>query len=271
MIFSSAVKTIAESFTFLEGPVWHKDGYLLFSDIPESTIYRWCEDEGLSVWRSPSNQSNGLTIDPEGCLIACEHEARRVSRTNPDGSVVSIADHYQNQRLNSPNDCVSRSDGIVYFTDPPYGTKEEERELPFNGVFRVLPGSSPILLTKELDRPNGLAFTPDESHLYIADTQQEEIHLFRVTADGDLEEGRVFAKVGRPDGMKVDVEGNLYAMSTEGIVVLDPKGNRLETIELPQRPANCAFGGSDYKTLYITARTSLYQIQTHRPGVSHWR
>jgi len=271
MIFTSKLSELGRHFQCTEGPVWHRDGYLLFSDIPADRIL-WSNGRDLiKVWRSESGHSNGLTFDREGRLIACEHGNRRVSRTEADGSVITVADQYQEKKLNSPNDCVVRSDGIIYFTDPPYGLEGRPQECPFNGVFRVSPGHEPVLLLEDMEKPNGLAFSPDEQFLYIADTSREHIRVFSVDPSGDLKEGRVFASVGRPDGMKADVDGNLYVASTEGIVVFNPGGNRLEVLAVPERPSNCAFGDRDKKTLFITARKGLYQVRTELPGINPWR
>lgn len=273
--FISPLETIRTGFEFLEGPVWHRDGYLLFSDIPANRIIRMDRDRQFSLFREPSGHSNGLTFDPTGCLIACEHGNRRVSRTRlasdmNSEEIVSLADEYQNRRLHSPNDCVSRSDGMIFFTDPPYGIREEERELPFQGIFRV-DVQHPLTLLKEgLDRPNGLAFSPDETALYVAETAQERIWQIAITPLGEIRSERIFVHAGRPDGMKVDMLGNLYVASTEGLLVFDPNGNRVAQLDLPERPSNCAFGDSDLQTLFITARTSLYSIRVAYPGITPW-
>ena len=264
----SSLEKISSGFTFLEGPVWHQDGYLLFSDIPEDKITRFSQEEGFSIFRTPSGQSNGLTFDPNGNLIACEHANRRVSMTLYDGTVIALAERYQGHRLNSPNDCVSHSNGTIYFTDPPYGIQVDQKELDFNGIFRVSPGKESVLLNRDFERPNGLVFSPDEKFLYVADTQRETIFRFFVTPSGDLEDETQFAAVGRPDGMKVDRDGNLFVASTEGIVTFNYQGDRISILEMQERPSNCAFGERDFKTLYITARTGLYRIRIHTPGIT---
>ncbi len=271
MTILSELKLITDQFTFTEGPTWHKDGYLLFSDIPESKIYRFNENDGVSVWRSETGQSNGLAFDRMGNLLACEHANRRVSMTDPKGAIIPVVEQYNGKRLNSPNDCIVRSDGVIYFTDPPYGIEEHQKELSFNGVFRVTPGETPVLLSEDFNKPNGLALNPDETEIYIADTEKELVMIYRVSPNGDISDGRVFAPVGRPDGMKVDINGCLYVASTEGVVIFDPAGNRIETVQLPQRPANLAFGGYDYKTLFIAARTGLYQLRSTTSGITIWR
>lgn len=270
---------IATNLQFTEGPVWHPDGYLLFSDIPANRIYRWEPGKGLTVLREPSGNSNGLTLDREGRLIACEHGNRRVSRTEADGRVVSLAERYQGKRLNSPNDVVVRSDGSIYFTDPPYGVQPEQRELDFQGVYRLAPDGTLTLLVGDFERPNGLCFSPDEKVLYIADTARRHVRAFEVLPDGSLGKGRIFADVstappslvGGPDGMKVDEEGNLYVTNTDGVWVISPEGKHLGTIITPERPANCAFGDADRRSLYITARTSVYRVRVKVPGITPWR
>jgi len=271
---SSEVRRIATGFQFTEGPVWnaHK-GFLLFSDIPANRILKWSPDGGLSVFREPSGNSNGLTYDNEGRLIICEHGNRCLSRIEEDGAYTVLADRFHGRRLNSPNDVVVRSDGMIFFTDPPYGVTAEEKELPFNGVFRLDPDSTELsLLLKDFDRPNGLAFSPDERILYIADTPRRHIRAFEANRDGRLGNSRLFAEIrseepGNPDGMKVDVEGNLYVSAAGGIWIFAPDGELIGTIRTPERPANCAWGSDDWRTLFITARESLYTVRLSVPGI----
>ena len=263
---------LATGFQFLEGPVWHPDGYLLFSDIPAARIYKWTGGDQAEVWRESSGQSNGLTLDLEGRLLACEHGNRRMSRTARDGTVEAIAERYQGRRLNSPNDVVVKSDGTIYFTDPPYGIQPEQREQPCNGVYRILTDGTLELLLDDLDRPNGLAFSPDESILYIGDSARRHVRAFDVRPDGTLAGSRIFADMdhpqpGSPDGMKVDQEGHLYVTGATGIWIFEPDGTHLGVIATPERPANCAWGDADLRTLYVTARTSLYRIRTTVPGM----
>jgi sugar lactone lactonase YvrE len=269
---TTEMQEVASGFRFTEGPVWHPAGYLLFSDIPASTIYRWTPGSPPQAWRSPSGNSNGLTFDRQGRLVACEHGNRRVSRTEADGTVVDLATHYQGKRLNSPNDVAVRSDGSVYFTDPPYGIKPQQQELPFHGVYRLAPDGKLELLVDDFDRPNGLAFSPDEKTLYIDDTTRRQIRAFDVAPAGSLSNGRLFVQMesemeGGPDGMKVDVEGNIYCTGPGAVWVYRPDGALVGWVVGPQRPANLAFGGPDLKTLYITARTELYALHTRIAGV----
>ncbi|RJP33936.1 MAG: SMP-30/gluconolactonase/LRE family protein [Candidatus Omnitrophota bacterium] len=271
-LLASEVKKLANGFKFTEGPVWHKDGYLLFSDIPSNHIVKWIRDGGASVWRELSGNSNGLTFDREGRLIACEHGNRRVTRTEKDGTITVIADQFKGKRLNSPNDCVVRSDGMIFFTDPPYGIGRQEREQPCNGVYRVIPGNEPVLLVDDFQMPNGIAFSSDESILYIADSSDKNhVRKFQVEKDGTLGNGEIFAEIGTPDGIKVDDNGNLYATSNEGVVVFNPSGERIATIDVPEQPANCAFGGKENTFLFITARTGLYAVQLKVAGAPVWK
>ncbi len=275
----SRLEKIAGGFRFTEGPVWNrKENALYFSDIPANRIYRWTPQTGPQIFREPSGKSNGLTRDLQGRLIACEHANRRVSRTEPDGSTLPLADHYQGKRLNSPNDIVVRSDGSLFFTDPPYGLINESgvivnQELPFQGVYRLsADGQTLALLMDDFDRPNGLAFSPDESILYIDDTSRMHIRAFDVSPAGNLSNGRVFATMqpdrpGAPDGMKVDVEGNVYCTGPGGVQIFDPQGHSLGCIETPEVAANVAFGEADWRTLFITARTSVYRVRLGIPGL----
>lgn len=263
----SPVEKLADGFQFTEGPVWRdSEGDLLFSDIPANRIYRW-KDGSVEIWREPSGQANGNTLDPNGRLITCEHANRRVTRTAADGTVAPIAERYQGKRLNSPNDVICKSDGSVYFTDPPYGVKPEERELDFQGVFRISPdGKALASLARDFIKPNGIAFAPDENLLYVADTERGHIRAFDVADDGAIGNSRVICQIERPDGMKVDVEGNLYVAGMTGILVFDSSGKQLGVISTPLRPANLAFGEADRKTLFITARTELYRVRVKIAG-----
>jgi len=267
------LEKVAGGFQFTEGPVWNRKGYLLFSDIPANRIYRWTPDGKVTFFREPSGHSNGLTFDRQGRLLACEHGNRRVSRTEKDGRMVTRADAYEGKRLNSPNDIVVKSDGSIYFTDPPYGIQPKDQELPFQGVYRLSPKGKLTLLVQDFDRPNGLAFSPDEKVLYIADSSgHRHIRAFNVRPDGTLEGGRIFAELkaeaeGVPDGMKVDSRGHVYSTGPGGIWVFDPTGRLLGLIKTPEVPANCAWGDADGKTLYITAVTSVYRIRMKVAGM----
>ncbi len=266
--FTAPVEKLGGDFKFTEGPLWvAAQNQLLFSDIPANRIVSF-KDGKFVTFRTPSNNSNGLTLDKQGRLIACEHGTRRVTRTETDGTLTVLAERYDNKRLNSPNDCVVRNDGATYFTDPPYGVKPEERELDFQGVYRISPdGKSLTLLARDFIKPNGLAFAPDEKILYVNDTEGGHIRAFDVAADGSLANGRVFAKVPGPDGMKVDSAGNVYCTSGPGVMVFDATGKHLGTFSMAEQPANCAFGDNDWKALYMTCRTGLYRVRLAVPGV----
>ena len=272
----SKLERLETGFQFTEGPLWNaSEGFLLFSDIPANRIYKWSPDKGVEVFRDPSGNSNGLTYDKQGCLLICEHGNRRLSRIDKDGTYTVLADAFQGKPLNSPNDVVVKSDGAVYFTDPTYGIEPHEQELPFQGVYRLdTEGRKLILLVDDFIRPNGLAFSSDETVLYIGDSSIDKRHVraFDVDPDGTLSNSRVFAEIrselpGNPDGMKVDIDGSLYVSAAGGIWVFSEDGEHLGTIGTPETPANCAWGGEDWRTLFITARTSIYRLKTNVPGV----
>ena len=271
LIEAGEPERLATGFQFTEGPVWMAGGYLLFSDIPANIMYKWTPESGAEVWREPSGNSNGLTRNSDDLLLACEHGNRRVSRTNLDGTVETIAGAYQGNRLNSPNDLVVKSDGVIYFTDPPYGISPEEKEQPHNGVYRILTDGSLQLMADDFERPNGLAFSPDESILYIDDSYYRHLKAFDVREDGTLENSRIICDMdhpqpGSPDGLKVDEEGHIYVTGATGVWVFEPDGELLGVIAPPERPANCAWGDEDKKSLYLTAQTSLYRIRTTVAG-----
>ena len=272
------VEKLAGDLKFIEGPVWVPDkseqgGHLLFSDIPDNVIYKWSEGGKPTAFRQPCGSTNGHTLDKQGRLLSCEHTGRRVSRTEKDGKVVTLADTYEGKKLNSPNDIVVKSDGGIYFTDPPYGIQKEQEELGFSGVYRIGKDNKLTLLTKQFPRPNGLAFSPDEKKLYINDSQENYIYVFDVKADGTLANGKLFANLTSPgkdgvaDGLKVDIKGNLYTTGPEGVWIYAPEGKLLGKIIPPEVPANVGWGGKDYKTLYLTARTGLYRVRLNIPGV----
>lgn len=274
------LERLVTGFIFTEGPVWDAaNDCLYFSDIPANKIWKWSKDCGIELFREPSGKSNGLTIDKQGRLIACEHANRRVSRTEKDGTVVTIADTYDGKRLNSPNDLVIKSDGSLYFTDPPYGLTDDfgvrgEKELPFQGVYRLSPDDETLtLLVDDFEKPNGLAFSPDESLLYIDDTDCAHVRVFDVNDDGTISNGRLFVELegeeeGNVDGMKIDSEGNAYVTGPGGVWIFDNSGNKLGRIDVPEVTANLAWGDKDWKTLYLTASTSLYKIGLNVKGIT---
>jgi len=262
------IETVSEGYQFTEGPLWlPDDARLIFSDIPADTIYY----EDGEVFRQPSGQSNGLTLDRDARLVAAEHQNRRVSRTEFGGNVVVVAESFEGKRLNSPNDVVVRSDGMIFFTDPPYGLEGglggPNADLDFSGVYAVVGRNELRLIAQDFDRPNGLAMSPDERIMYIADTAENHIRVFDLADDGRLNNGRVFCELPQPDGIKVDVEGNVWSTARDGVRIFDESGELLETIEFPQQPANLAFGGEDGKTLFVTARSAVYQVPVRVEGI----
>ena len=272
---NSEVERLATGYQFLEGPVWDSTGgFLLFSDIPANRINKWAPDGSVTVFREPSWNSNGLTFDKRGNLLICEHGTRRLSMLEKSGAYKVLADRYRGKRLNSPNDVVVKSDGKIYFTDPPYGIKQDEQELNFQGVYSLdVEEEKLTLLSDSFDRPNGLAFSPDEKVIYIADSSnRRHVRAFEVDSDGNLGHGSVFAEIhselpGNPDGMKVDVEGNLYVAAAGGVWVFSAQGEHLGVISTPETPANLAWGGKDWRNLFITAGTSLYRAKMKAQGL----
>ena len=268
------VEKVAGGFEFIEGPYWHEDGYLLFSDIPANTIYRWTPGEGTAVYHEPSGNSNGITADEEGNLILAQHGRRRIARVDAEGNETAVAERYQGDRLNSPNDVVVASDGSMYFTDPPYGIEEGEQELDVNGVYRVpAGGGAPEQLVDDFARPNGIALSPDESKLYVNDTQRGHIRVFDVQDDGSTANGRLFAELedpnaqGGPDGMKVDAQGNVYSTGPGGVWVFSPEGELLSRISVPGQSTNVGWGGEDLKTLFVTSTEGLFRVPLNVRGV----
>jgi gluconolactonase len=289
----ATVEVLASGFTWLEGPVWSKtEGALLFSHAPQNVIYRWKEGEPLREYLKPAGYtglgtygnepgSNGLAFDQQGQLVACEHGDRRISVLLKDGGKRTLADNYKGKRLNSPNDLAIKSNGDIYFTDPPYGLPEQEndkrRELAFYGVYRVAKSGQVTLLLQDLTRPNGLAFSPDEKTLYItlSDPKRAIVMAYPVRSNGTLGTGRVFFDAtplmaelkGLPDGIKVDQQGNVFTTGPGGVHVLAPDGTHLGRISLPVPVANLAWG-DDGSTLYLTASNYLCRIRTKTKGAN---
>jgi sugar lactone lactonase YvrE len=277
-LFDEPVTLLADGFEFLEGPVWLSasiaeiylhhapQGALIFNDIPASRTHWWAEGQ-VGVLRDCTNQANGNAIDGQQHVLACEHRERRVVRYGPDLVAHVVASHYRGRRLNSPNDLVVDRSGSIFFTDPPYGTKPEFRELDYQGVYCISPASDqPQLLLDDFVKPNGLAFSPDERTLYIADTERGHIRAFDRASDGTLIEGRTYCEIDRPDGIRVDVAGRIYVAGMSGIEVFGTDGAVVAQLPMSERPANLAFGGRDGRTLFITARTGLYQVRAATPG-----
>ena len=290
------MEQLADGFDWSEGPVWVKDGgYLLFSDIPLNSVLKWKEGEGISLFMKPSGYtgvvdyapepgSNGLNVNPSGEITFCEHGDRRVSVLTKNGGKRTLVDNYQGKRLNSPNDSAFKSNGDLYFTDPPYGLPKNwddpRRELDFCGVYRLAKNGTLTLLTKDLTRPNGIAFSPDEKTLYVAQSDPADAiwMAFDVNSDGTLGAGRKFfdatawvkeGQKGLPDGMKVDAAGNLFATGPGGVHIFDPDGTHLGSFETGQATGNCAWG-DDGSTLYINADMYLVRIKLTTQGAG-WK
>lgn len=280
---NAPVKQLATGFDWVEGPVWFGDAdCLLFSDIPNNRIVRWNEETGVSTFRTPSNYANGHTRDREGRLISCEHGARRVTRTELDGSITVIADSFEGKRLNSPNDVIVKSDGTIWFSDPHYGIMtnyegfKAEQELTTT-VYRVDPtsGAMEAMLT-DFAGPNGLAFSPDETKLYVSDTgamfdenAERHIRVFDVGADGSLSGGDVFHVInpGASDGFRVDTDGNIWSSAADGVHCINPAGVLTGKILVPELVSNVCFGGRAKHRLFMTATTSIYSVILNREGV----
>jgi gluconolactonase len=284
------LERVARGFVFTEGPVWSSDGSLLFSSPNTNVIYRWHPSGRVTVFRSKSGYtgtdigrftqpgSNGLTFDPEGRLTICQHGNRRVIRVEPHGNTTVLADSYEGRRLNSPNDLVYRSDGTLFFTDPPFGLPgmfdDPAKELQFSGVFAAR-GDRVTLVTDELEGPNGLAFSPDERYLYVGnwDPARKVVMRYELGPDDRAIDATVLFDMTDAegedaiDGLKVDQAGNVYACGPGGIWMISPEGHHLGTVRLPEAPHNLAWGDEDARTLYVTALTSVYRLRFQIPGI----
>ena len=282
VIFNAPVKKLATGFDWVEGPVWFGDANcLLFSDIPSNRIMRWRPDGDVSVYREPSNYTNGHTRDLQGRLVSCEHGGRRVTRTEHDGSITVIADEFEGKPFNSPNDVVVKSDGSIWFTDPHYGIKtnyegyKSEQELPCQ-VYRVDPQSGKVkAVVTDMVCPNGLAFSPDESRLYVADTgaifdteADKHIRVYNVSGD-KVGDGQRFHKVepAASDGFRLDTDGNIWSSAGDGVHCISPEGKLLGKVLIPELVSNVCFGGRNKHQLFITATTSVYSIVLNREGI----
>ena len=267
---------LATGFGFTEGPLWHPDGFYYFVDIRKSNLHRITPGKDAELVRANTGEGNGTTFDLEGRLVICEGGNRRVTRWTADGTSDVLMDRWKGKRLNRPNDVVCRSDGSIYFTDPGLRVPFEQREVPHAAVYRVMPDGTQSMVA-DFEYPNGLAFSPDERLLYVANTRWAQyIHVLELDANGALVRRRIFAEMpsdsdknGVPDGMKVDVEGRVYCTGPDGTWVFAPDGTKLGIIRTPEFAANVAFGGPDLKTLFFTANTSVYTLRTKVPGQPH--
>ncbi len=274
------LEVLADGFKFLEGPAWHPyDMHLRFSDILGNSILQWSEAAGISVFERNSHMANGNTYDRDGRFLSCHHASSRVTCKDGSGNTRVIASHYGGKELNSPNDIVVKSDGSVYFTDPPFGREPKvgiprQCQLDFNGVYRWDPADDSLtLLTRDLNRPNGLCFSADEKLLYINDSPEYKIYVFDVASDGTISNGRLFAETrgdgpGVPDGMKIDSEGNLYCCAQGGLHVFRADGSWLGRLRSPMQVTNFTWGDADLRSIFLTGITTLYRLRTRVPGLA---
>lgn len=264
-----APQKITDGYQFTEGPLWHPSGYLLFSDIPANTVFKWMPGGEVTEYIKPSGHSNGLAFDLEGHLLLAQHDGA-VSRQNEEGELSTVVDSFEGKRLNSPNDLTVKSDGAIYFTDPDFGVSDENKELQVNGVYRYSEDEGLELLVNDFDLPNGIAFSPDEEKLYVNDSRHNHIRVFEVKEDGSLANGKVFASMkadadGSADGMVVDSAGNLYSTGPGGLWIFSPEGKMLQQVETT-RLTNLAWGGPDKSALFMTGPNAVYKLQTTQNG-----
>jgi gluconolactonase len=255
------VEKVAHGYRFTEGPVWSRDGYLIFSDVSANKIMKHTP-AGTEVYREASNGAAGNAFDTQGRLYTCETHARRVTRSDKKGRIEVLADKWDGKRLNAPNDIVVSKPGHVYFTDPAFGNQHDTRELDFYGVYHITPKGQLTVIAKPAGRPNGIALSPNGRILYVANSDERNIRAYDVDRDGEVSGERVaISKIdGIPDGIRTDEKGNLY-VAAKGVAVYTPEGKLLATIPVAETPSNCAFGDADSQTLYITARTSVYRVR----------
>jgi gluconolactonase len=258
------IEKLATGMGFLEGPAWHPAGYLIFSDIPNNELKKWTPTEGVTSWRKPSGSANGNTIGLRRALLTAEHGNRRISITESNGTTRTLVDSFDGKKFNSPNDVVAKRDGTVWFTDPDYGLGQNPKEQPGNFVYRFDPPTATVtIVATNFDKPNGLAFAPDEKKLYVADSgKPKHIRVFDVKRNGTLANDKVFCTLdkGGPDGIRCDANGRVWSSAGDGIHIFGTDGALIGKILVPETPANLCFGGGDGKTLFITARASLYRI-----------
>jgi len=263
------VERAAQGFRFTEGPAWSREGYLLFSDVPSGRIMKYVPGEGTEVFRENTGGAMGNAFDSQGRLYTCESHARRVTRTDKKGRVEVLADRWEGKRLNAPNDIAVSRNGHVYFTDPAFGNQQDTRELDFFGVFHITPKGQLSVIAKPAGRPNGIALSANGRSLYVANSDERNIRAYDVDRNGDAAAERVVVSgiEGVPDGLRSDEKGNLY-VAARGIAVYSPQGKLLAKIPVAEIPSNCAFGDQDFRTLYITARTTLYRVRLDVKGAA---
>ena len=258
---------VATGFRFTEGPAWSREGFLLFSDVPNDKIMKYVPGQKPTVFRENSNGANGNCFDAQGRFYTCESRTRRVVRMDKKGEMQVLAEKWDGKRLNAPNDIVARKDGHIYFTDPAFGNQADTRELDFFGVYHISPKGDLQMIAKPAGRPNGIAFSPNGHILYVANSDEHNVRAYDVDRSGEVSHERVMISGvdGVPDGIRVDDKGNIY-VTASGIAIYDPLGKLVETLGMPETPANCAFGDTDLESLYITARTSLYRARRSVKG-----
>jgi len=256
------IERIAANYGFTEGPVWSKEGLLLFSDVPSNRIMKFTPGEGTSRWRENSNGANGNAIDEKGRVYSCESRTRRVVRSDKKGSVEVLAEKYQGKRLNAPNDIVVAKGGHVYFTDPAFGAQADTRDLDFYGIYHLSPKGELNLVAKPKGRPNGVALSPNGKILYVVNSDERNVRAYDLEKNGAPANERILISDinGVPDGLRTDEKGNLY-IAAKHLEIYTPEGKFLREIEVPEKPSNLAFGDADFQGLYITARTSVYRIR----------
>ena len=261
------VDRIITGVMFAEGPAWSKDGYLIFSDIPNNKLLQFKPGEPAGLFRDNSNGANGNTFDAQGRLYTCESHSRRVTRTDKKGKIEVIAEKYQGKRLNAPNDVVVRKDGEVYFTDPAFGNQQESRDLDFYGVYRITRKGELEIISKPKGRPNGVAISPNGRILYVTNSDERTVRAYDLDHNGAVSNERVVVSqiAGIPDGIRVDEKGNLYVAAAK-LEVYTPEGKSLASIPMQETPSNCAFGDADLSSLYVTARTSVYRVRLNVKG-----
>ena len=274
---SSEIEVVGSGFEFTEGPVWdHNSDSLIFSDMPGNKMRKWTQSDGVELHRDPSNMANGNAYDNLGRLVSCEHATSRVTRTEKDGEIKVLASHFEGKELNSPNDIIVSTKGVIYFTDPTFGRMEyygvlRECELEVRGVYMIDNEGELTLLADDFDQPNGLCFSDDESKLFVNDSMRNHIRVFDINENGTLTGGAVWSTLesdgdGVPDGMKIDMENNLYCCGPGGIHILDSRAISLGVIKIPEPAANFTWGEADMKSLFVTASSSLFKLRVKIPG-----
>jgi gluconolactonase len=261
------IEKVSAGNRFTEGPAWSKEGFLVFSDVPNNRMLKFIPGTGNAAYRDNTNGANGNAFDSQGRLLTCETRTRRVVRQKKDGELEVLAEKFEGKRFNAPNDIVVRKDGHIWFTDPAFGAQEDTRELDFYGVFHISPKGEVSVAAKQKGRPNGIALSGNGRILYVANSDERVVYAYDVDGQGRATNERVVVKdiPGPPDGLKLDEKGNFYIAATH-LVIYTPQGKLLKTIEMPEKPSNVAFGDADYQTLFITARMSVYRMRLDVKG-----